>query len=64
MKTTAMAYTTDMELKFLNSLGLASLQAYLAAATQRTDGGAMDAQQVLAHCRKRIEQIQERSARR
>ena len=63
MKNTAPAYTTDMEIKFLSSLGLASLQAYLAAASRRTDWGAMDAQAVQAHCRKRIEQIEARSAR-
>lgn len=63
MITTA-AYTTANEIHFLNSLGLASLEAYLSASSRRTDWGTMDAEAVLAHCRTRIEQIRERLSRR
>ncbi len=60
----AQAHTTLDEMKFLSSLGLASLQAYLSAADRRADWGSMDKEEVLAHCRKRIDAIKERSERR
>lgn len=60
----AQAHTTLDEMKFINGLGKASLQAYLSASSRRADWGSMDKEEVLAHCRKRIETIQERSERR
>ena len=60
----AQAHTTLDEIKFISGLGMASLQAYLSASSRRSDWGSMDKEEVMAHCRKRIEAIQERCERR
>ena len=60
----AQAHTTTDEIKFINGLGKTSLQAYLSASEHRSDWGDMNKEEVLAHCRKRIGTILERSERR